>query len=56
MSLRSLAPARLREIPAKWVRVLRPLWMIFLGFALLADISATLFVLRDVYEVQPEWN
>jgi len=56
MSLRSLAPARLREIPATWVRVLRPLWMIFLGFALLADISATLFVLRDVYEVQPEWN
>jgi voltage-gated potassium channel Kch len=58
MSVKSLfpAPARLREIPARRVRILRPLWMILLGFALLADISATLYVLRDAYEVQPQFN
>jgi hypothetical protein len=46
-------PSRLRALPDRWVRVLRPLWMLLFGFAILADVSATFYVLRDIYEVQP---
>ena len=46
-------PARLRPLPGSWVRILRPLWMLLFGFALLADVAATVYVLRDTYEVQP---
>jgi hypothetical protein len=46
---------RLRPLPVSWVRLLRPLWTLLFVFAALADISGTLYVLRDAYEVQPVW-
>lgn len=49
-------PARLRTLPARAGQMLRPLWMLLFAFAILADIAGTIYVLRDVYEVQPTFD
>ena len=46
-------PARLRPLPERWVRVLRPLWMLVFVCALGLVVAGTLFALRDTYEVRP---
>ncbi len=46
--LTALAPERL-----KWVRVL---WFVALGFAVVLDISGTVFVVRDAYRSDPQFH
>jgi len=49
-------PVRLRQLSDNWSRLVRWLWMLLFGFAVLADIGATIYVFRDAYEVQPVFS
>lgn len=40
-------------LPDRSVQVLRLLWMLLFGFAVLADIAGAVYALRDAYEVRP---
>lgn len=46
-------PARLRNLPDRWAKVLRPLWMICLGLAVLTVAISTIYAVRAAYSVQP---
>jgi len=46
-------PARLRQLPDHWANLLRPLWMILFGLAVLTVIISTIYALRATYWVQP---
>lgn len=46
-------PARLRALPDRWANVLRPVWMILFGLAILTVVVATIYALRATYWVQP---
>jgi hypothetical protein len=44
---------RLRALSDRSARLVRAFWVVLFGLAFLADIGATIYVLRDTYEVQP---
>jgi hypothetical protein len=46
-------PARLRTLPDRWAKVLRPLWMICLGLAVLTVAISAIYAVRAAYWVQP---
>ena len=46
-------PLRFRQIPANWVRLLRPLWLLAFLIAIGTVIAGTVLALRDTYEVRP---
>lgn len=46
-------PSRLRPIPEARARLLRPLWLALVLFAIVIDIAATLHVVRATYEQRP---
>jgi len=46
-------PVRLRQLSDRSSRFFRTLWILLFGLGFLADIGATVYVLRDTYEVQP---
>jgi hypothetical protein len=46
-------PVRLRALPDRWANILRPLWMILFGLAILTVIISTIYALRASYWVQP---
>ena len=46
-------PDRLPAISDRWMRWLRPLWLLMLGFAVLADVGGAAYVLHDAYENDP---
>jgi hypothetical protein len=49
-------PARLRQVPDHVARMLRPLWILLFTLALISDVSAAVYVLRDSYQVQPVFH
>lgn len=49
-------PLRLRQIPTRYVRFLRPLWLIVFLCALGTVVGGTVMALRDTYEVRPEFT
>jgi len=49
-------PARLRPIPDGWARLLRPLWLALLLFAVVIDVAAALYVVRASYEQRPVFD
>jgi hypothetical protein len=46
-------PARLRTLPDRWANLLRPLWMILFGLAILTVVLSTIYALRATYWMQP---
>ncbi|GAA4758482.1 hypothetical protein GCM10023264_28560 [Sphingomonas daechungensis] len=46
-------PARLRALPDRWANLLRPLWMILFGLAILTVIISTIYAVRATYWMQP---
>lgn len=46
-------PARLRTLPDRWAKLLRPLWMICLGLAVLTVALSAIYAVRAAYWVQP---
>jgi len=44
---------RLRAIPDRWVKWLRPLWMILFGLSVLTVLVSTIYAVRATYWVQP---
>src|SRR5690242_1212742 len=46
-------PARLRSLSDPWAKVLRPLWMICFGLAILTVAISTIYAVRASYFTQP---
>lgn len=46
-------PARMRSLSDRWAKLLRPLWMICLGLAVLTVTISTIYAVRAAYWVQP---
>lgn len=46
-------PARLRPLQDRWAKLLRALWMICLGLAVLTVALSTIYAVRAAYSVQP---
>lgn len=46
-------PTRLRTLPDRWAKWLRPLWMILFGLAVLTVAVSTIYAVRAAYWVQP---
>ena len=46
-------PTRLRTLPDRWAKWLRPLWMICFGLAVLTVAVSTIYAVRAAYWVQP---
>jgi hypothetical protein len=49
-------PRRLPAVPARWSGWMRGLWFLALAFAIVLDIAATVFAVRDVYRNDPQFN
>ena len=49
-------PRRLAAVPERWMTGLRGLWFLLLAFAVVLDIAATVFVVRDTYRNDPQFN
>jgi hypothetical protein len=49
-------PLRLRQLPAAWVRLLRPLWILAFLVAIGAVMAGTILALRDTFEVRPAFT
>src|SRR5262245_30547562 len=46
-------PLRLRALADRWVKLLRPLWMILFGLSVLTVLVSTIYAVRASYWVQP---
>ena len=46
-------PPRLRTLPDRWAKWLRPLWMICFGLSILIVVVSTIYAIRASYWVQP---
>jgi hypothetical protein len=46
-------PARLRSLPDHWAGLLRPVWMILFGLAILTVLVGTIYAVRASYFTQP---
>jgi hypothetical protein len=46
-------PARLRTLPDRWAKWLRPLWMLCFGLSTLTVVVSTIYAVRATYWVQP---
>ena len=49
-------PRRLAAVPDRWSGWVRSIWFLALAFAVVFDIAATVFVYRDVYRSDPQFN
>jgi hypothetical protein len=49
-------PRRLPAVPARWSGWVRGLWFLALAFAVVLDIAASVFAVRDIYRNDPHFN
>ena len=49
-------PRRLAAVPDRWMTGLRGVWFVLLAFAVVLDIAATVFVVRDTYRNDPKFG
>lgn len=53
---RGFPPRRLAAVPARWLAWVRTLWFLALALAVVLDIAGTVFAVREVRSIEPQFN